>query len=271
MELAVRSEALFEGLNADERRRLFFLLSITDQLELREALAWAKQIEAFITGNTISPTDLPNAGLSFSPAIANNKKLGPEVLDSKVAVGNAVDQAARTSETAQEGEMVSNESSHTNSTASPAVVVTSRPALDKSSQIEFFKAMAKGATNAELAEHFGLTKRQAHALRIGMKRRTRSHNSTPTGAKPPLAATENALLGQIEADVVRFLRQIGDVVVKEGDLFAINSMLRLNFQELVTRANSKRLQRGKPTFDLPKQNGQNPAPFTNANGTARDT
>jgi hypothetical protein len=74
----------------------------------------------------------------------------------------------------------------------------------------------------------------------------------------------------MEAEVVRFLRQIGDVVVKQGDAFSVNSILKLNFQELVARANAKRLQRGKPTFELSTQSGSKVAPIANGNGKAAD-
>ena len=103
-----------------------------------------------------------------------------------------------------------------------------------------------------------------------MMRRTRSGSSlaAPPGSRQCL--TENQPLEQMEAEVVRFLRQIGDVVVKQGDAFSVNSILKLNFQELVARANAKRLQRGKPTFELSTQSGSKVAPIANGNGKAAD-
>ena len=51
-------------------------------------------------------------------------------------------------------------------------------------------------------------------------------------------------------DVIRFLRQIGDVVVRSGDGFCVNSRYLLTRQEIVQRANKKRNERGKPLFAL---------------------
>src|SRR6202035_4936989 len=136
-----------------------------------------------------------------------------------------------------------------------------RRQLNRSSQMEFFKAIARGATNGELAERFGLTKRQAHALRIGMVRRSRS-------VEPASRTERQAPPATVEAEIIRFLRQIGDVVLKEDDVFVVNSILRLNFQELISRANTKRLQRGKPTFEFPQPDRPQIAALANGAGVS---
>jgi hypothetical protein len=270
MELELRKEVLFEGLNADERRRLFFLLFITDQLEFREALPWAERIEAFIRGKAVSRFD-PGGP---SPCAVPTAHIGMRAADEngmEIVTKSSADKMPGTGEIAEQGETTSDgKSMHVSSTASSAGATNSRPTLDKSSHVEFFKAVARGATNAELATHFGLTKRQAHALRIGITRRTRSVGAAAPPGNPRLSATECLPLEQMEADVVRFLRQIGDVVVKEGESFLVNSILQLNFHELLARANSKRLQRGKPTFDLPKHSGPDLASIANGSGGGED-
>jgi hypothetical protein len=254
MELLVRKETLFEGLNADERRRLFFLFSLIDQLEVREALPWAERIEAFIRGKTFSQSDPLDR--STNPAATADSKL--RGIFGETISNSPLDNLAGADAATEQGEMVSEVATHVSSAALSSGASAPRPTLDKSSQVEFFKAIARGATNAELAAHFGLTKRQAHALRIGILRRARSAKSQ-TAPEPRQCGTDSPSSEQIEVDVVRFLRQVGDVVVKEGNVFAVNSILKLNFQELIARANTKRLQRGKPTFDSLKQSGPQPA------------
>jgi len=50
-------------------------------------------------------------------------------------------------------------------------------------------------------------------------------------------------------DVVRYLRQQDDVVVSAGtDAYLVNGRFRLNFEELLARANKIRQRRGKPQF-----------------------
>jgi hypothetical protein len=63
-------------------------------------------------------------------------------------------------------------------------------------------------------------------------------------------AVENSLLvpaGQEE--IVRYLRQRDDVVVPDGaNAFLVNGRFRLNFDEILARANKMRERQGKPLF-----------------------
>lgn len=267
MEFPVRKEVLFEGLNADERRRLFFLFFMTDQLEVREALQWAVRIEAFIRGKTSSQLDPLDPSSCFA-ATTLSKLCGPEVVCSETVVQSSGNGLAGTEKIP--GEMANEEATHVSTAVSSFGTTSSRPKLDRSSQIEFFKAIARGATNGELAARFGLTKRQAHALRIAIMRRTRSASSAAAPPESRQCATEGSSLKQMEADVVRFLRQIGDVVVKKGDEFVVNSILKLNFPELIARANAKRQQRGKSNFELSQQSGQKLATFASGDVKGED-
>jgi hypothetical protein len=224
MEQIISKDSLFEGASPGEQRRLYFLLLVAEQLEVREALALAERIEAFITVNAASLVGVatPLAGADTATSRSNG--------ECAVENGNGHQHATSSGNAAISLDEVTQ--------PSPA---PQQRRLNRSSQMEFFKAIARGATNAELAEQFGLTKRQAHALRIGMVRRSR--------AIDPASRTEHQTPPSTpEAEIIRFLRQIGDVVVKEDDVFVVNSILRLNFQDLVARANTKRLQRGKPAF-----------------------
>src|SRR5690349_19265940 len=64
MDPIIRKETLFDGLNADEQRRLYFLLLGIDQLEPREALALAERIDAFVTAKSRAIADAIEASLS---------------------------------------------------------------------------------------------------------------------------------------------------------------------------------------------------------------
>jgi hypothetical protein len=240
MEPIVGRETLFEGLNAEERRRLYFLLLVIDQLEPREALALAERIEAFITAGNPPPFDISEPQTPASPTASCSDAGSGNGDQHAISAGNV---PPSFHELAQA------------SSTSP------RRRLDRPLQIEFFKAVARGATNGELAERFGLTKRQAQAFRIGIARRSRATGLTNGRRGQSLASMELPSMkvarpksppNSAEEEVVRFLRQIGDVVVKVDDIFVVNSILRLNFQELVARANTKRLQRGKSTFEFPQ-------------------
>lgn len=273
MEPIVRREPLFEGLKPSEQRRLYFLLLIADQLEPREALALAERIDAFITAKTVCQLDGASTAGSFPGDGGclrdNGGSDGPRPVTS-ADVSPCLDETAP---------LVS-----TKPPDPPESTASLRQRLDRSTQIEFFKAIAQGATNAELAERFGLTKRQAHALRLGMIRRARaagpasradqqtSLESLPSSPDASSLEQQEKLLHSrsslavIETEVIRFLRQIGDVVVKEDEVFVINSILRLNFQELIANANTKRLQRGMPTFEFPPLDTAEAAIPADANG-----
>jgi hypothetical protein len=51
-------------------------------------------------------------------------------------------------------------------------------------------------------------------------------------------------------DVVRYLRQRGDIVVRDGDGYRVNYALRLTPAEMLLRANAKRGERGLPPFTV---------------------
>jgi hypothetical protein len=190
METIVSGQALFDGLNPDERRRLYFLLLVADHLEPREALVVAERMEAFITAKAVSKNGESRGGV---------RRCGAGEM--RPAIGNV------NRNPTCPGDVQRPLSAPRSLPASPA------DRMDKSAQTEFFKAAAHGASNADLAERFGRTKRQAHALRIGAARRLRT--VAPTAKIERKAATESSRssTGSTEGEVVRFLRQVGDVVV----------------------------------------------------------
>jgi hypothetical protein len=269
MEPELRTERLFDGLTADEQRRLYFLLLAADKMDPRGALAFAERIEGFISGKTVvtepnPPPPLDSAGgpTGESPSAirTNNSESGSASSRNDSVAPNETDGASRASP---------------NDPGSLSGAAVAPRALHRSMQIEFFKAIARGATNAELATRFGLTKRQAHALRIGMIRRTRAGRSAKSRDREHksegVEIVDDRRVSQQqdtpdEAEIVRFLRQTGDVVVKDGEVFTVNSILRLTFQEVIARCNARRLQRGKPTFDFPRVTLPNAESKTNGAG-----
>jgi hypothetical protein len=236
METIISKESLFDGLSPSEQRRLYFLLLLAEKLELQGALALAERIDAFITAKTVAPLSTP------APAPSERRNDG----GAQIEDGNNGYNANSSGVNSSDAPMSAVNGASPPSALPPPTAHSGR--LDKSAQIEFFKAIAQGATNAELAERFGLTKRQAHALRIGMARRLRAADPPNAGSSIPPASSADTT----EVEVIRFLRQVGDVVVREGEAFVVNSILRFNLEELIARANTKRLQRGKPVFERPR-------------------
>jgi hypothetical protein len=66
-------------------------------------------------------------------------------------------------------------------------------------------------------------------------------------AKPTIDPGTSALI----EDVVRYLRQRDDTVVRQGeDLFLVNGRFRMSSDELISRANRMRERAGKSTFQV---------------------
>ena len=136
--------------------------------------------------------------------------------------------------------------------------------LDEAQRVDFQRAVACGASNEKLAARFKLTRRQAHGLRIGYARakngcvpKKPEHLEAPRDPSVDDREQQEIFLRQRPPqpptmdDVVRFLRQLGDIVVKNGEGYQVNYRLTLMPQELVERANRKRLALGKSLFTLP--------------------
>jgi hypothetical protein len=155
--------------------------------------------------------------------------------------------------------------------------VAQRPLLDSQTREVFIREAAKNSDNRHLAQVFGLSVRQAHAIRVGLRKFIpqarnghtpnngptrnnvskfrRKENKTPVNRETELKMQQDFLrtrppaLPTIE-DVVRYLRQAGDVVVLDGQNYSVNYDLTLTVDELVERANAKRRVRQQPPFEL---------------------
>jgi hypothetical protein len=65
-----------------------------------------------------------------------------------------------------------------------------------------------------------------------------------------LAGEDSLLVLASREAVVRYLRQRNDVVVPDGaNAFLVNGPFRLNFEEMLARANKMRERQGKPLFE----------------------
>jgi hypothetical protein len=65
-----------------------------------------------------------------------------------------------------------------------------------------------------------------------------------------VSVEKNSLVLASQEEVVRYLRQRDDVVVPAGpNAFLVNGRFRLNFDEMVMRANKMRERQGKPLFE----------------------
>lgn len=160
--------------------------------------------------------------------------------------------------------------SHRSTATAGRYGVAHRPLLDGRKREEFIREAAENSDNRHLAQVFGLSVRQAHAIRVGLSKFiTQAQNGqTAYGAKPngkdnqspvdreaELQMQEEFLRNRPPApltldDVVRYLRQSDDVVVLKGENYVVNYSLTLTPSELIERANAKRHARTQPPFEL---------------------
>lgn len=213
-------------------RRLWLLQILVEKVDPAQALTIAERMEAFIVGSADSARE--------------DRPLRP---NDGVKQGRNAELSFMEAAPSRTAEVITMPSSGT------------ERLLDAQQLQAFVTAAAEGVDNTELARRFGLTPRQANGIRLGLTRR----NILRRMAKPAVAprpaidrATElqlqEAFLRQkapalkTMEDVVRFLRQRGDIVVRAGDEFLVNSRLTLTPQQLVDRANEKLSQLGQPLF-----------------------
>jgi hypothetical protein len=134
----------------------------------------------------------------------------------------------------------------------PAASGRSKLPLSTEQRGRLLDRLANGARNPELASEFGLSPRQVQGIRISEARKAKFDRAgTPSPENPPQSIEE----------VIRFLRQQDDVVVREDDgRFLVNGRFRLAAAELIERANRIRARQGKSAF---RQIGaeQHPNPF----------
>jgi hypothetical protein len=241
---------LSSGLTADAQRRLWFLYSALQEKGAPEmALQMAERMERFVVGGV---GEAGRAEMS-SPAGRTHPADAIEWLVQAARPVPGDSPAASGSPTAAE-------------TRAPAAGRQDGPGrlLQDEAFEEFVAALKRGADNGELARLFGVTKRQANGLRMGIEKRFPALRSArpPSSPRKPTMDRETELRLQSEflerrppaqptmEDVVRFLRQRGDMVVRDGEAFSVNGYQTLSVAELLARANAKRAEFGLPPFPM---------------------
>ena len=107
-------------------------------------------------------------------------------------------------------------------------------------------------SDAQLAAEFGLTPRQVQGFRMQVGRRAKSKAAAVNPHQRPAASAPAPLTNSPVIDeVVRYLRQQGDVVVADGPgMFLVNGRFRLDVDQLQHRANRMRQRQRKPDFQI---------------------
>lgn len=104
-------------------------------------------------------------------------------------------------------------------------------ALAAERRTQMLARITDGASDAELVAEFGLSPRQAQDFRTQM------------------VQLRSAVVSATEEDVVRYLRQQGDIVIGAGEgQFLVNARFKLSFEELLDRANRMRYRQNKELF-----------------------
>jgi hypothetical protein len=266
--------SLTGDLDAAARRRFWLVQWIIERCsvgEIEPALVIAAKIEAFIAGGDSCNNDsCNNSGSSCSvaaatPAAARGLTLGSE--NSHATQSAKISSDPSVSPASQNGVGIGGRH-HT----------ANRPLLDKETRDRFIREAARKSDNRYLAQTFELSVRQAHAIRVGLSKfiaqarrelpRCASNSKrvgVPIDRETELKMEEDFLRTRPSApptmdDVVRYLRQAGDVVVPNGENYVVNYRLTLASEQLLERANSKRRERAQDPFVLAAGMPMNQAP-----------
>ena len=254
--------SLAEGLNATARRRLWLVWRVTQHCQasdINAALEGLIKLDEFIvSGRCQSVANIQNGNTSADPNAA---------LGDPAQLARATESAAlsdRSQSVAADGR-----------NGRPQ-----RSLLDSDARGRFVAEAARNSDNRHLAQVFGLTVRQAHAIRVALSKlitqaqREQGVNAQQPVPRPvrrgsPLAPSldrQTELKLQEEflrakapprtslEDIVRYLRQKGDVVFSDGDCFMLNYRLKLTPAQLIDRANAKRRESNQDSFVLEQPN-----------------
>jgi hypothetical protein len=216
------------------QRRCWLLYRALDCLPLDQAIDWAQRADDFIVHGRAEPRTGADAIRPEPAAVAAPRRSEPriELPAAVVAAPNPV-----------------------------AAAPSARATISPEQRQRLIDRLATGAKNTDLAAEFGLTAKQVQGVRIGCGREIaarRSEAAPRLAQEPPAAAPSSPLPASVD-EVVRFLRQQDDVVVPQASgEFLVNARFRLQFDELVSRANRIRARQGKPEFAV--ANGANGHP-----------
>ena len=264
--------SLGEDLAPPARRRLWLLGQVMQRCsttDLDAALARVATLEAFIAGRSGKYTAaLPDENRIADAACANVPPPNGSAASTVVrleALGGPRKHAAERSQ-------------------------AQTPLLDGEIRARFIAEAARDPDNRRLAALFGFTVRQAHAIRVAFRRQivAAGGRAGNNGERPPrverLASvprarpsarpkkrgkvgieldreTEIRMQEEFLArkpppthtveDVVRFLRQQGDVILPDGSGYRVNFAQILTQEQLIARGNERRSRKGLAPFMMP--------------------
>jgi hypothetical protein len=198
-----RSAALGEPETDPTRRRWMLLARAMEEVPLAQALELAERAEFFVANGITWPLDEHNPSPPAAPPLEGDEKTHISADGHEPSPSPAPPLAA---DQKAKAEKLRSPGKPRSFQPIPKDLVMAR--------------LAQGASNAEIAAETGLTQRQIQGFRLQMGRPTSD------------AVTE---------EIVRYLRQQGDVVVSDAEgRFIVNGGSRLSFQELADRANRMR-------------------------------
>jgi len=123
-------------------------------------------------------------------------------------------------------------------------------ALSSDRREQLLDRLAQGASNAEVAQVFSLSTRQVQGMRMGAARDITNRRQRIRSSR------DDAGIACSPEEVIRYLRQQDDVVVRQDDgPFLVNGRFRLGLADLVSRANRMRARQGKREFHLANVDG----------------
>lgn len=252
--------SLAEGLDATARRRLWLVWRITQHChasELNAALEGLMKLDEFI----VSGRRPDSAGVAHS----GNENAEAASADGANGYPGQLVSAAAAAAHPPKSQSAGTEGKNGR---------PQRSLLDCEARSRFIAEAVRNPDNRHLAQVFGLTVRQAHAIRVALSKlivQARREQGVSVPQLTPRAVRRSAphapsldrdeeLKLQEEflrarpppptsvEDIVRYLRQKGDVVFSDGDRFVLNYRLKLTPAQLVDRANAKRRESSQQPF-----------------------
>jgi hypothetical protein len=228
-------------------RRCWLLLKGLECLPLDRAIELARAAEAFVTG---SPQESQSVGAA--PAEEAPAALSP-----------TRDKRSRGAPPSSAPER-----------SAPPRHTTLSLSSDRREQL--LDRLAAGAKNMELAAEFGLSAQQVQGIRIGSsrtiaKRLEALKQPEPQDKNQRLAKTVDQTYNNLQQkdEIVRYLQQQDDVVVRQADgFFLVNGRFRMSLADIAERANRMRRRQGKPEFQVDKTHEREPQKHSSAGGNA---
>jgi hypothetical protein len=260
------STQLYSGLDSSIQRRLWLLSKLLETVGPEEALGLAERMERFVVDGI--PTRAPEAAPRDVAGGDAMRRAAPS--DGSWTVMPHLPQATATLSSAPPSppqEPLMTFVAEPDGAGRALLVENPQPEsgrlLSEKDREAFIAALAGGADNDELARRFGITRRQANSLRMGIvKSRPALGSVMPKHVAPKREPLDRKTELQLQEDflerrrpppetfddVIRFLRQRGDEVVRADQDFLVNGTSKLSARQLLERANRKRAELRRPLF-----------------------